>query len=125
MPRASPLHPAEMVAHNGGESGGSDPFHPSKCATGEGEMVRPYGHTISPPFLGVLPSTSIPAGRLSSWPGSQLEEQQTTDGPRAERGKVGGCTQPDISDPEHGQLATLLDSLGLRVDIQLTCPPTS
>ena len=33
--------------------------------------------------------------------------------------------QPNTSDPEHGQLATPLDSFGLRVDTRLTCPPTS
>ena len=27
-----------------------------------------------------------------------LEEQQTTDGPEAEKGKAGGCSQADISD---------------------------
>ena len=32
-----------------------------------------------------------------------------------ERVKPGGCTQPDIADREHGQLATLLDSPGGRV----------
>ena len=30
------------------------------------------------------------------------EEQQTTDGPEAEKGKAGGCSQPDISDPNPG-----------------------
>ena len=40
-------------------------------------------------------------------------------------GTPGGCTQPDISDPQDGQLATPLDGLGLRVDTRLTCPPTS
>ena len=54
-----------------------------------------------------------------------LEEQQTTDGPQAEKGKPGECTQPDISDPQHGQLATPLDGPGLSVDPRLTCPPTS
>ena len=54
-----------------------------------------------------------------------LEEQQTTNGPEAEKGKAGGCTQPDISDGQHGQRGTPLDSLGLRVDTRLTCPPTS
>ena len=44
-----------------------------------------------------------------------LEEQQTTIGPEAEKGKAGGCSQPDISDPKHGQPTTLLDSLGRRV----------
>ena len=66
-----------------------------------------------------------PQGRLSSRPGSRLEEQQTTNGPEAKRGKAGGCTQPDISDRQHGQRGSPLDSLGLRVDTWLTCPPTS
>ena len=54
-----------------------------------------------------------------------LKEQQTTNGPEAERGKAGGCTQPDISDGQHRQRGTPLDSLGLRVDTRLICPPTS
>ncbi len=54
-----------------------------------------------------------------------LEEQQTTNGPEAEKGKAGGCSQPDTSDGQHGQRGTPLDSLGLRVDTRLTCPPTS
>ena len=54
-----------------------------------------------------------------------LEEQQTTDGPEAEKGKAGGCTQPDISDGQHEQRGTPLDSLGLRVDTRLTCPPVT
>ena len=44
-----------------------------------------------------------------------LEEQQTTNGPEAEKGKAGGCSQPDISDPNHGQPTTPLDGLGRRV----------
>ena len=44
-----------------------------------------------------------------------LEEQQTTNGPEAEKGKAGGCSQPDISDPKHGQPTTPLDGLGRRV----------
>ena len=44
-----------------------------------------------------------------------LEEQQTTDGPEDEKGKAGGCSQPDISNREHGQLATPLDGPGGRV----------
>ncbi len=31
-----------------------------------------------------------------------FEEQSTTDGPEAEKGKAGGCSQPDISDPNPG-----------------------
>ena len=31
-----------------------------------------------------------------------LEGQQTTNGPEAEKGKPGGCSQPDISDPNPG-----------------------
>ena len=54
-----------------------------------------------------------------------FEEQQTTNGPEAKKGKAGGCTQPDISDGQHGQRGTPLDSLGLKVDTRLTCPPTS
>ena len=55
-----------------------------------------------------------------------LEEQQTTNGPEAEKGKAGGCTQPDISDGQHGQLATPLDGPGGRVsgvERSLACPP--
>ena len=47
------------------------------------------------------------------------------DGAPHERGTPGGCTQPNISDPQHGQLATPLDGLGLRVDTRLTCPPVT
>ena len=35
--------------------------------------------------------------------------------PQAESGKPGGYTQPDISDPEQGQLATLPAGPGRRV----------
>ena len=48
-----------------------------------------------------------------------FEEQQTTNGPEAEKGKPGGCAQPDISDGQHEQRGTPLDSLGLRVDTRL------
>ena len=41
------------------------PFFGRWCATGEGELVHPNGHTISPPLWGVAPSTVIPAGRPS------------------------------------------------------------
>ena len=44
-----------------------------------------------------------------------LEEQQTTNGPEAEKGGPGACSQPNISDPKHGQLATPLDGPGGRV----------
>ena len=44
-----------------------------------------------------------------------LEEQPTTNGPEAEKGKAGGCSQPDISDPKPGQPTTPLDGLGRRV----------
>ena len=44
-----------------------------------------------------------------------LEEKKTTNGPEAEKGKAGGCSQPDISDPKHGQPTTPLDGLGRRV----------
>ena len=44
-----------------------------------------------------------------------LEEQQTTDGPEAEKGKPGACSRLDISDRQHGQFATPLDGLGGRV----------
>ena len=57
-----------------------------------------------------------------------LEEQQTTIGPEAEKGKPGGCLQPDISDPKHRQLATPLDGPGGRVsgvERSQDCPPTS
>ena len=37
VPRASPFGPAEMVAHNRGENGGSNPpFYPSWCGTEQG-----------------------------------------------------------------------------------------
>ena len=44
-----------------------------------------------------------------------LEEQQTTDGKEAEKGKPEACSQPDSSDPMRGQLATPLDGPGGRV----------
>ena len=39
------------------------PFLSRWCATGQGEVVRPNGHTISPPRRGVAPSTVIPGGK--------------------------------------------------------------
>ena len=53
-----------------------------------------------------------PGFRLRALIDEALEEQQTSDGPEAATGKPGACTKPDISDPEHGQLATLFDSPG-------------
>ena len=44
-----------------------------------------------------------------------LEEHKTTDGLKGEKGKLGACSQPDISDPKRGQLATPLDGPGGRV----------
>ena len=59
-----------------------------------------------------------------SAPGT-AETRQTSARPLATAGKPGGCTQPNISVPQHGQLATPLDGLGLRVDTGLTCPPVT
>ena len=44
-----------------------------------------------------------------------LKEHKTTDGLKAEKGKLGACSQPDISDREHGRLATPLDGPAGRV----------
>ena len=44
-----------------------------------------------------------------------LEEQKTTDGQRPREGKAGACSQADISDRQHGQLAIPLDGPGGRV----------
>ena len=44
-----------------------------------------------------------------------VEEQQTTNGPEAEKGKPGACSQPHTSNREHGQLATPLDGPEGRV----------
>ena len=44
-----------------------------------------------------------------------VEEQQTTNGPEAEKGGPGACSQPNISDPKNGQLAAPLDGPGGRV----------
>ena len=57
-----------------------------------------------------MPIDSCRVGQISG-----LEQQQTTDGPQGEKGRPGGCTQPKISDPKHGQLATPLDGPGRRV----------
>ena len=40
-------------------------------------------------------------------------DRQTLAPPLATASKPGGCTQPNISDPQHGQLATPLDGPGL------------
>ena len=58
-----------------------------------------------------------------------VEELQTTDGPEAEKGEPGACSQPDISEPKRGQLATPRDGPGGRVSgverSQKLRPPTS
>ena len=79
-----------------------------------------WSHHLPSP-LGVAPSTVIPAGMLSSRPGSRLEEQQTTDGPRTERGKAGGCLAEDLDPgcPAHpGFYCRPTSSLALT----LACP---
>jgi len=43
------------------------------------------------------------------------EEQKTTDGQRPREGKAGACSQADISDRQHGQLAISLDGPAGRV----------
>ena len=53
--------------------------------------------------------------RLRALVDEALEEQQTTNGPEAEKGKAGGCSQPDISDLKHGQPTTPFDGPGGRV----------
>ena len=124
-PRAPASPGASARRTGGGDGGGSDPPFLTAAAAPASVHRRTRWRTVNTPLRGVAPSTVIPAGRLSSRPGSRLEEQQTTDGPQAEKGKPGECTQPDISDPQHGQLATLLDGPGLSVDPRLTCPPRS
>ena len=91
----------------------------------EGEMVHAKIHHLPSPSRGR--SLHSDPWREGSRVGQKAdsEEQQTTSGPQAERGKPGECTQPDIFDRQHGQLGTPLDSLGLRVDTRLTCPSTS
>ena len=125
--------------HERGVGGGSDPPFLSAGVARDEVNRRRRWRTInprlgdSPPLVerwgsvpdGVAPSTVIPAGRLSSRPRSRQRKTADHNGPQAERGKPGGCTQPDISDPQHGQLATPLDGLGLRVDTRLTCPSRS
>jgi len=44
-----------------------------------------------------------------------LEEQKTTDGQKPREGKAGACSQADISDRWHGQLAIPLDGPGGKV----------
>ena len=52
---------------------------------------------------------SVPKTVTFSMPIDNREKQQTANGPQAATGKPGGCTQPTISDPQRGQLATPLD----------------
>ena len=86
------------------------PFYPSWCGTGRGARSL----------------HSDPCGKAVESPRKPTaEKQQTTNGPQAETGTPGECTQPNISDPQHGQLATPLDGLGLRVHTRLTCPPVT
>ena len=79
------------------------------------EMLRECGWRVEVVAVAWEQELLDRAGRvLQSWVASDMSE--------AERGKPGGCTQPDSSDPQHGQLATPLDGLGLRVDTRLTYP---
>ena len=96
-----------LVRHRGGVSG------------------PPFGPPLTPPLGGVAPYTVIPAGRPSSRLRSRQRKTADHKWPSGRERQAWGCTQPDSSDPQHGQLATPLDGLGLRVDTRLTCPPTS
>ena len=64
--------------------------------------------------LGIQRHLNVGA-RLRALVDEALEEQQTTNGPEPEKGKAGGCSQPDISDPKPGQPTTPLAGLGGRV----------
>ena len=113
-PRVSPLARRNGAPHEWGAGGESaPPFLAAGAARGREKGDR-ENDTLFPPCGEVALTTVIPAGRLSSRPGGRLEERQTTDGPQAERGKPGGGTQPNSSDPQQGQLATPLDGPGRR-----------
>ena len=102
------------------------PFLPLLVRHRAGMTIAHQIAHFSSPFRGGRSLHSDPCGKaVESARKPTAEKQQTTNGPQAETGTPGGCTQPNISDPQHGQLATPLDGLGLRVDTRLTCPPTS
>ena len=85
-PGVSPPRPARRGAAREGEEveGATPPFWPLVRHRAGGGGAPLWSHHLPSP-AGVAPSTVIPAGRKSSRPGSRLEEQQTTDGPQAER----------------------------------------
>ena len=120
-----PLARRAGAPHERGAGGGSDPpFWPAGAAREGGKVDMPLA-TFSP-LSGGRSLHSDPCGKaVESAKKPTAEKQQTTNGPQAERGKPGGCTHPYISDPQHVQLATPLDGLGLRVDTRLTCPSRS
>ena len=120
------VHTGRAAFLQGSFCRGSDPLLPFKVRHRAGMTIAQQIVHFSSPFRGGRSLHSDPCGEaVESARKPTAEKQQTTNGPQAETGKPGGCTQPNISDPRHGQLATPLDGLGLRVDTRLTCPPTS
>ena len=110
----------------GGKVEGATPFLPFKVRHRAGMTIAQQIAHFSSSFRGGRSLHSDPCGKaVESARKPTAEKQQTTNGPQAETGKLGGCTQPNISDSQRGQRAAPLDGLGLRVDTRLTCPPTS
>ena len=95
---ASRVPASAGAPHETGDGGESDPtVFAADTARGRAKVVAKAASC--PPCGEVALTTLVFAGRLSSWPGNQKGEQETTDIPKAERGKPGGCTQPNFSDP--------------------------
>ena len=127
----APRVPLPSGGNRGAQKGGKwrerPPFLPFKVRHRAGMTIaHQIAHFSSPFRAGGRSLHSDPCGKAvesAKKPTAKNSRPQMALRPR--RGKPGGCTQPNMSDPQHGQFATPLDGLGLRVDTRLTCPPIS
>ena len=103
--RSIPVHTGRAAFLQGSFCRGSDPPFTLQSAPPSGDDNCAANCAPSLPFSGGRSLHSDPCGKaVASARKPTAEKQQTTNGPQAERGTPGGCTQPKISDPHPRRL---------------------